>query len=80
VPVSVEQRPHALRELRHCRFDVPPCRHWPMIAPLADSYLSAVGSSGRAGQLSIHSGRLGASGGIGVPAVTVDLVRVQSAG
>jgi hypothetical protein len=25
--VSVEQRPHALRELRLCLLDIPPCRH-----------------------------------------------------
>jgi len=33
VPVSVEQRPHSLRELRLRLFDVLPCRHPPMIAP-----------------------------------------------
>jgi DNA-binding MarR family transcriptional regulator len=32
VPVGVEQRPHALRELRLCLLDIPPCRHAPMIA------------------------------------------------
>jgi hypothetical protein len=32
VSVSVEQRPHALRELRLCPFDILPRRHVPMIA------------------------------------------------
>jgi hypothetical protein len=32
VPVRVEQRPHAPRELRLCPFDIPPCRHASMIA------------------------------------------------
>jgi hypothetical protein len=34
VPVSVEQRPHALRELRLCLFDILPRRHTLMIAPV----------------------------------------------
>jgi hypothetical protein len=34
MPVSVKQRPHALREHRLCLFDFPPRRHAPMIAPL----------------------------------------------
>jgi hypothetical protein len=37
VPVSVEQRPHALRELRLCPFDILPRRHTPMIAPVTDA-------------------------------------------
>ena len=31
---SLEQRPHAPRELRHCLLHVLPCRHPPMIAPI----------------------------------------------
>src|SRR6185503_17460885 len=33
VSVRVEQRPHALRELRLRLLDLAPCRHAPMIAP-----------------------------------------------
>jgi hypothetical protein len=35
--VSVEQRPHPLRKFRLCLFDVTPCRHAPMIAPVTGS-------------------------------------------
>ena len=35
VPVRVEQRPHALGELRLCLVDIPPRRHPPMMAPPA---------------------------------------------
>ena len=31
MPVSVEQRPHALREVRLCLFDVVPCGHAPNV-------------------------------------------------
>ncbi len=41
VPVSVEQRPHALRELRLGPFDVPPRRHAPMIAPMTATAATA---------------------------------------
>ncbi len=34
--MSVEQRPHALRELRLCLFEVLPCRHTPMFALMTD--------------------------------------------
>ena len=37
VSVSVEQPPYALSELRLCLFDVLPCRHTPMFAPMTDS-------------------------------------------
>jgi hypothetical protein len=40
VSVSIKQRPHAPRELRLCLFDVLPCRHTAMFAPMTDSPLA----------------------------------------
>jgi hypothetical protein len=48
--VSVEQRPHALRELRLCLFDILPRRHTLMIAPVTRQHGLGFGrpySSGR---------------------------------
>jgi hypothetical protein len=37
VSVSLEPRPHALRELRLYLFDILPCRHTPIFAPMTDT-------------------------------------------
>ena len=42
--VGVKQRPHALRELGLCLFDLLPRRHTPMIAPMTEGGIRRQGS------------------------------------